>query len=53
MGLDMYLHRKTYVKNWNHSEESEKHEVIVYKGGSVRKDIDPKKVSEITEEVGY
>ena len=24
MGLDMYLHAKQYVRNWNHSDQSEK-----------------------------
>lgn len=53
MGLDMYLNKKTYVKNWNHQTPEEKHEVIVKKNGIVRKDIDPEKVSYIEEEVGY
>jgi hypothetical protein len=53
MGLDMYLHKKTYVKNWNHMSKEEKHQITVKKGGKVRKDIKPERISEITEQVGY
>ena len=53
MGLDMYLSKKTYVQNWNHMDESELHDVTVKKGGKVRKDIKPERVSEITESVAY
>lgn len=45
----MYLHKKTYVKNWSHQDF--KHEVIVKKNGKKRKDIDPKKVVYVEEEV--
>lgn len=53
MGLDMYLHRRTYVKNWAHMSPMERHKITIKKGGVVRKDIDPKKISHIVEEVGY
>jgi hypothetical protein len=53
MGLDMYLHRKTYVKNWEHMKPEELHSVLVKKGGEVREDIAPAKVSEVVEEFGY
>ena len=53
MGLDMYLSRKNYVKNWNHMNASELHEVSVKRGGEVRNDIKPERVSYIVEEVGY
>ena len=29
MGLDMYLSKKTYVKNWQHKQD--KHRVVVIK----------------------
>ena len=53
MGLDMYLNRKTYVKNWAHHQEDERHEVTVKRGGQVREDIKPSRVTYITEEVAY
>jgi hypothetical protein len=53
MGLDMYLHKKTYVKNWDHQTADEKHQISIKKGGKVRKDIQPKRISSIEEEVAY
>ena len=53
MGLDMYLSKKTYVENWNHMDKSELHDIIVKKGGKIRKDIKPDRISEITESVAY
>lgn len=53
MGLDMYLFKKSYVKNWSYMNESEQHRVSVKKGGEDRKDIKPERVSYIVEEVGY
>lgn len=51
MGLDMYLSKKTYVKYWEHKGD-DNYDVKVTKGGQPT-NIDPKKVSYITEEVGY
>jgi hypothetical protein len=53
MGLDMYLNKRTYVKNWSFMEKPELHEVTIKKGGKVRKDIDKKKIKSIIEEVAY
>jgi len=53
IGLDMYLTRKTYVKNWDHMDHDQKHEIVIKKGGKVRRDIDPKKITYIEEEAGY
>ncbi len=53
MGLDMYLSKKTYVKNWDFQKKSERHTVTIKKGGKVRTDIKPERVSYITESVGY
>ncbi|NDB83789.1 MAG: hypothetical protein EB127_13845 [Alphaproteobacteria bacterium] len=50
MGLDMYLYRKTYVKNWDH--DSTKWEVTVTKDNKPTH-IDPEKITYITEEMGY
>lgn len=53
MGLDMYLSKKTYVKNWDYMQESEKHKITVKKGGKPVPQIDPKRISYIVEEVAY
>lgn len=53
MGLDMYLSKKTYVKNWNHMLPEELHKITIKKGNKVRKDIKPERVSYIVEEVAY
>ena len=50
MGLDMYLSKKTYVKNWDHMKPEEKHHVVVTKNGK-RTSIDPKRVTYIEEDV--
>lgn len=51
MGLDMYLSRKTYVKNWDFMDDSEKHEITVK--GPHAELIDISKVIYIEEQVGY
>jgi hypothetical protein len=53
MGLDSYLTKRTYIKNWSFMEKPELHEVTIKKGGKVRKDIDKKKIKSIIEEVAY
>ena len=53
MGLDMYLAKKTYVKNWDHMREEEKHTITVRKAGEVVSDIDPSRISHIEEQVMY
>lgn len=53
MGLDMYLYRRTYVKNWDHTRPADRHKITVKKGGVIRKDIKPERISGITEDVAY
>ena len=53
MGLDMYLSKKTYVKNWSFQTPEETHEVTVLKGGQPVSHIKPERVSFIVEEVAY
>jgi hypothetical protein len=53
MGLDMYLSKKTYVKQWDHQSPEEKYEVTVTKGGKPIENIKSNKVSYIVEEAGY
>jgi len=52
MGLDMYLTKSSYVKNWDFIT-NRKHKVRVTLNGKVRKDIKPERVSSIEEEVMY
>ena len=49
MGLDMYLTKRTYVKNWKHKDD--KHSVSVKLNGKKRKDIQEDRISEIIEDV--
>jgi hypothetical protein len=53
MGLDMYLSKKTYVKQWEHQSPEEKYEVVVTKGGQPVDGIKAGRVKYIEEEVGY
>lgn len=53
MGLDMYLNKETYVQNWEHHSKENKHTISVKKGGKVRTDIKPERITYITEQVGY
>jgi hypothetical protein len=52
MGLDMYLSKKTHVKNYNFTEPKDRYEITITKGGEPC-NIDIHKVSEIIEEKGY
>jgi len=53
MGLDMYLYKKTYVKNWAFEGPEEKKQVTVKKGGKSIRHIKPKRINFIVEEVSY
>lgn len=53
MGLDMNLYKKTYVKNWDHMNESQKHQITVKQNGKVVPHIKPERITYIIEEVGY
>lgn len=53
MGLDMYLTKKTYVKQWEHHTPENKFEVVVKKGGVTYPHINPNRVSYVEEEVMY
>jgi hypothetical protein len=51
MGLDMYLSRKFYVKNWSHNAPKDKWQITVKRGGKVSA-IPVKKISYVeTEEI--
>lgn len=51
MGLDMYLAKRTYVKNWDHMKPAEKHKITTK--GPEAASIDTKKISYIVEDAGY
>lgn len=51
MGLDQYLLKKHYVKNWDHNPE--KYNVEVTKDGKPVETIDTSKVCRIEEDVAY
>jgi hypothetical protein len=53
MGLDMYLYKKTYVRQWSHNKPEDQFQVLVNRGGKIYDNIKPERVSYITEEVGY
>jgi hypothetical protein len=48
----MYLDKRTYVKQWDHIDETKQYKVEVTRGGEPT-NIDPKKVKYIIEEAGY
>lgn len=51
MGLDAWLYKEHYVKNWDF--EKTKNSVEVRRDGKIREDIDPKRIVTVTEEVAY
>ena len=53
MGLDMYMSKKTYVKQWSHNKPEDQFNVDVKKGGEPFSNIKPERVSYVTEQVGY
>ena len=53
MGLDMYLSKKTYVKQWSHRKPEDQFEVIVKKGGVTYPNIKTERISYVTEELMY
>ena len=53
MGLDMYLTKEHYVKNWDHTKPGMRHKVTVKRGGIIRRDIKPERICTVVEDVGY
>ena len=53
MGLDMYLSKKTYVKQWSHIEPEKQFNIEVKKGDEPYDEIKKDRVSYVTEQVGY
>ena len=53
MGLDMYLSKKTYVKQWSHRQPEDQFNVSVTRGGKTYSNIRPERVSYVVEELMY
>lgn len=53
MGLDMYLSKKTYVKQWSHISPDQQFNISVNRGGKTYPGIKPERVSYVTEELMY
>ena len=53
MGLDMYLYKKHYVKNYDHTSKEERVSLTVKRDGKKYPLINTKKVTYIQEEVAY
>jgi hypothetical protein len=53
MGLDMYLSKKTYVKQWEHIPKEEQFEVTVKRNGKVFDQIKVDRISYVEEQVMY
>lgn len=51
MGLDMYLYKKHYVKNWDWMADHEKHTISLKKGKKKLDHIKPNRVCSVVEEV--
>lgn len=51
MGLDMYLYKRTYVKNWDHFTDEQRTNIVVEGGRGAH--VDASRVAFVTEEVGY
>ena len=52
MGLDMYLEKRTYVRQWDFQKKEEQYNVEVTKGGEPA-NIKSERVTHICEELGY
>jgi hypothetical protein len=53
MGLDMYLNKMNYVKNWQHQPKETHHHVLVTQDGKPCTDIAPERITYVVEEVAY
>lgn len=53
MGLDMYLYKKHYVKNWDWMADHEKYTISIKKGKKKLDHIKPDRVCSVVEEVMY
>lgn len=52
MGLDMYLRKEYYIKNWNFMKPEEMHEITILKGGQPST-IEADKINSVIVDVAY
>lgn len=52
MGLDMFLTKKTYVKNWEHTEPENRFDVVVLQNGKPHPKIKSDRISYVCELIG-
>jgi len=52
MGLDMYLEKRHYVKNWDHMPPERLHQIAITRGGQPT-NIAAERISYVVEEVAY
>lgn len=53
MGLDMYLSKRTYVKNWEHMGPDKQNKITFTTGGQNNASIKTNRISDVIEEVMY
>lgn len=53
MGLDMYLTKSHYVKQWDHQPPDDRYSVLVERGDKPVDYIKPERISGVTEEIAY
>jgi hypothetical protein len=53
MGLDQYLTKRTYVKNWDHTPREKRNRITVRQGGKLRTNIKPDRIEYVIEGIGY
>jgi hypothetical protein len=53
MGLDMYLTKRHYVKNWDHNPKEQHYKITVKQGGKKCTAINTDKITYIVEDVHY
>ena len=53
MGLDMWLYKKSYVKNSDYMKPEEKYDISIKKNGKDVEHINKDNIAYITEEIGY
>jgi hypothetical protein len=51
MGLDMYLSKRTYVKNWNHTPKDKQYKITVKRNAG--HEIKTERITEISEQIMY
>jgi hypothetical protein len=53
MGLDMYLYKKTFLWTGEYVREEKRDTITITQGGNPHPSINPKRIKEVVEEVGY